>query len=89
IERGKLRFGEKDFADALEDFSASLTYPENLGVGRAARPAESEGLYWKGKALEALGRDEEAKAAWREGANGVESSERQTEFVNRCQEAIR
>jgi len=89
IERGKLRFGEKDFAGALEDFSASLTYPENLGVGRAARPAESEGLYWKGKALEALGRDEEAKAAWREGANGVESSERQTEFVNRCQEAIR
>jgi len=73
---------------ALEDFTASLTYPDFLGVGRPARPQESEGLYWKGKALDALGRKDEAKSAWTEGANGVDNSEKQKEFIKLCKEAL-
>ena len=56
---------------ALKEFETTLTYPENLGVGRPYRPQEAVAQYWRGKALEALGRTEEAKAAWTEGAAGT------------------
>lgn len=88
IERGKLKLEAKELEAALEDFTASLTYPEYLGVGRPARPQESEGLYWKGKALDALGREDEARAAWTEGANGVDKSEKQKEYIKLCKEAL-
>lgn len=88
VERGKLRYEAKDFAAALEDFETSLTYPESLGVGRAARPREAQGWYWKGMALAALGRKDEARAAWTEGASGLESTERQKEYIAKCKEAL-
>lgn len=88
IERGKVRFEAKQYDAALEDFAASLTYPEFLGVGRSARPEESEGLYWKGKALDALGRKDEARAAWAEGAAGTEKSDTQKDYIKRCKEAL-
>lgn len=88
IERGKLKLEAKELEAALEDFTASLTYPDFLGVGRPARPHESEGLYWKGKALDALGRKDEAIAAWSEGANGVDKSEKQKEYIKLCKAAL-
>jgi tetratricopeptide (TPR) repeat protein len=88
LERGKLRFDAKQFDTALEDFTASLTYPDFLGVGRSARPEESEAFYWKGKALEALNRKDEARAAWTEGAAGVNQSDKQKEYIALCKEAL-
>jgi len=88
IERGKLRLDAQQKDAALEDFAASLTYPESLGVGRAARPEESEGLYWKGKALDALGRKDDARAAWTAGAAGAEKSDTQKEFIQLCKDAL-
>jgi tetratricopeptide (TPR) repeat protein len=88
MERGKKLLEAGDAEAALADFETAMTYPENLGVGRAADPEEAEVLYWKGKALAALGRVDEAKAAWKQGAEGREGSETQNEHVKRCAEAV-
>ena len=70
LERGKKRFENKEFKAALQDFEAALTYPENIGVGRSNKPQEALTQYWRGKALQALGRVNEARSAWTEGAAG-------------------
>ncbi|MDZ4859441.1 MAG: DUF5107 domain-containing protein [Candidatus Hydrogenedentes bacterium] len=88
VERGKLRFDAKDYENALKDFAMALTYPEHLGVGRSARPQESEARFWEGKALAALGRTDEARAAWTEGATGAEISDRQKEYIALCKRAL-
>jgi tetratricopeptide (TPR) repeat protein len=88
IERGRQRLENKDFQGALEDFEAALSYPRNLGVGRSNTPQEAPAQYWKGKALEGLGRVEDAKAAWREGAAGRRGSAQQNEYRQRCSQAL-
>ncbi|MEJ2705807.1 MAG: tetratricopeptide repeat protein, partial [Sedimentisphaerales bacterium] len=88
VERGQQRFEEKDFAGALQDFEAALTYPENIGVGRSNRPREARAQYWRGKTLDALGRHEKARAAWREGAAGHEHSGEQNKYRELCSEAL-
>ncbi len=88
VERGRQRFENKDFAGALRDFEVALTYPENIGVGRSNRPQEASAQYWRGKTLEALGRIEEAKAAWKEGAAGHRGSDEQNKHVELCKEAL-
>ncbi|MEK7995505.1 MAG: tetratricopeptide repeat protein, partial [Planctomycetota bacterium] len=84
LERGRKRFENKDFAGALQDIEASLTYPENIGVGRSNRPQEAAAQYWRGKTLEALGRLEEARSAWKEGAAGHTGSEEQNKHRELC-----
>jgi tetratricopeptide (TPR) repeat protein len=86
MERGKQRLEAGKADAALADFEAAMTYPENLGVGRAANPEEAEALFWKGTALAALGRVDEANAAWKAGAEGREGSATQNEYVKRCGE---
>lgn len=88
LERGKQRMENQKFAEALEDFSAALTYPDFLGVGRPAEPAEAEALFWKGKALAALGRTEDARAAWTQGTQSLNSSRNERRFIEQCQEAL-
>jgi tetratricopeptide (TPR) repeat protein len=88
VQRGEKRFEEKDYAGALHDFEAALTYPENIGVGRSNKPREARAQYWRGKALEALGRPEEARAAWKEGAAGHEHSGEQNRYRELCQKAL-
>ena len=88
IQRGQKRFAAKEFEAALEDFEAALTYPENLGVGRSDKPEEAPAQYWRGKALEALGRLQEARAAWKAGAALSEGSDRQTKHRQLCREAL-
>ncbi len=88
MKRGQSRFESKDFAGALKDFEAALTYPDNIGVGRSNRPQEADAQYWRGKALQALGRLDEAKAAWKEGAAGSEGGRgEQGKYRQLCQEA--
>ncbi|MBN1507941.1 MAG: DUF5107 domain-containing protein [Sedimentisphaerales bacterium] len=88
MRRGRARYDVKDFGGALNDFQAALTYPENIGVGRSSRPREAEALYWKGRALQLLGRPEDAKAAWEEGAAGVEGGSVQNEHRQLCATAL-
>jgi len=88
VKRGQNRFEAKDFAGALKDFEAALTYPDNIGVGRPNRPLEADAQYWKGKTLQGLGRLEEAKAAWKEGAAGPEGRGEQSKYRQLCRSAL-
>jgi tetratricopeptide (TPR) repeat protein len=88
IERGKKFLEGAKNEEALADFAKALTYPESLGVGRAAKPQEAEALFWKGKALAALNRSADAQAAWREGAAGVPGGDGQDEYRKRCAETL-
>ncbi len=88
LERGRERFEDKDFKGALQDFEAALTYPENIGVGRSNRPPEAPAQYWRGKALQALGRLESARSAWKEGAAGYARSGEQNKYRELCTEAL-
>jgi tetratricopeptide (TPR) repeat protein len=88
VERGRRLFEREDFDGALKDFEASLTYPENIGVGRSNKPQEATAQYWRGKALQALGRIEEARSAWKEGAAGKKGSSRQNEHIELCKKAL-
>jgi len=88
VQRGRERLEKGEIESALEDFEAALTYPKNLGVGRSNRPQEAAAQYWRGKALLALGRAEEARAAWKEGAAGAEGSEEQNQHRKLCKEAL-
>jgi len=89
VERGLLRYDDGKLAAALEDFEAALTYPENIGVGRSNRPAEARAQYWRGKALESLGRRAEARSAWKEGAAGHKGSGQQNEYIERCRKELK
>ncbi len=88
IERGIRALQAGDPAAALADFDAALTYPSNLNVGRPHRPVEARGRYWRGMALQALGRDAEARAAWREGTEGTPSTAEQREYIRLCRERL-
>lgn len=88
LERGQARLAQGDAEAALTDFDAAMTYPENLGVGRSNKPEHAPALYWRGKALESLGRIDEARAAWREGAASSEGSPQQNEGRRLCEEHL-
>ena len=88
VARGEQRFAKKDYQAALADFEAALTYPENIGVGRSDKPEEAEAQYWRGKALEALGRLDDARSAWQTGASLPEASDKQNEHRKRCRQAL-
>ena len=88
LERGRKRFDKKDFKGAMEDFEAALTYPENIGVGRSNKPQEARAHYWRGKALEGLGRLEDARSAWNKGTAEPESSKEQEKYQELCKKAL-
>jgi tetratricopeptide (TPR) repeat protein len=100
IERGRERLEKGDAKAALADFEAALTYPENLNVGRSNKPEEAQAQYYRGKALAALGKTEEARAAWKAGAEGFDGLKPlidsgvptlksvQTEYRQKCSEAL-
>ncbi len=88
IERGRQRLDQGDAAAALADFEAALTYPANLNVGRSNKPQEAPAQYWRGKALAALGRVDEARAAWQAGAEGADVPGVQNEYRQKCREAL-
>jgi len=88
IERGQQRFEAGKFEAALQDFQAALTYPANIGVGRSNKPQEADAQYWKGKALQSLGRPDEARSAWQQGAAGPEGSSQQNKYRELCKETL-
>jgi len=88
LARGRKRFENEEYEAALQDFKAALTYPENIGVGRSNRPQEAPAQYWRGKVLQALGRPEQARSAWEEGAAGHAGSKEQNKYRQLCKEAL-
>jgi len=88
IERGKQYLDKGDAQAALRDFAAALTYPENIGVGRSNEPKEALAQYWRGRALQALGRAPEARSAWELGAQGTAGGNEQDKAVERCREML-
>ncbi|MGQ9573705.1 MAG: DUF5107 domain-containing protein [Thermoguttaceae bacterium] len=88
VERGRQFFEKRDYQAALKDFEAALTYPANLNVGRSNRPQEAEAQYWRGRALQALGRIDQARAAWKQGAAGHRGSENQNRHRQLCRQAL-
>ncbi|HPC96859.1 MAG TPA: DUF5107 domain-containing protein [Sedimentisphaerales bacterium] len=89
MERGRVRFDEGNFAGALQDFEAALTYPDNIGVGRSNKPQEATAQYWRGKTLQSLGRLPEARAAWQLGAAGPAGSREQNASRELCEAALK
>jgi tetratricopeptide (TPR) repeat protein len=89
MQRGRGRLDSGDLVGAVKDFKAAITYPANLGVGRSNKPEEAAGQYWLGKALAGLGRQDEARSAWKAGAAGPAGSDEQNEHRRLCEEALR
>ncbi|MGA2254039.1 MAG: DUF5107 domain-containing protein, partial [Thermoguttaceae bacterium] len=88
VEDGRLRLERGDAQGALVHFEAALTYPANLNVGRPSDPHEAAAQYWRGAALAALGRSDEARTAWQAGAAGTEAPGRQNEYRQKCREKL-
>jgi len=88
IERGKKELEEGRRTRAHQDFETALTYPENLNVGRPAVPLEARALFWKGRALQALGRGGEAQAVWRECSSGGPATPEQLRFIAECRSML-
>ena len=64
-------------AEALKDLDAALEYPENLGIGRPDRArGEATVQYWRGVALDRMGKAAQAKDAWSQAGEQVRISRR-------------
>ncbi|HNR32756.1 MAG TPA: DUF5107 domain-containing protein, partial [Candidatus Hydrogenedentes bacterium] len=98
LSRGKTAFAQDRYEDAIRDFETALTYPENIAVGARYVLTDAEVRYWLGKALAAIGRIDDARAAWEAGAGQRTSSDpplpfitvtrTQDEYVKRCATAL-
>jgi tetratricopeptide (TPR) repeat protein len=88
LSRGLARYEQDDHAGALRDFETALTYPVNLNVGRPYRPREARAQYWRGYALEALGRVEVAAEAWAACAGAAPLDDEQIEYAGLCRERL-
>jgi len=53
-------------AEALVEFNRALEYPKNLATGRLENTCDAHIHYQRGMALAAMGRKEEARAAWKQ-----------------------
>ena len=60
-------------ADALREFNRALEYPANLATGKLENARQAHIQYPRGLALAALGRKDEARAAWKLAADEPES----------------
>jgi len=71
MELAKKAIGTNEFQKALDYLDRARNYPDNLGEGKLTGARENDLDYWKGCALEGLGRDAEAREAWESAANGI------------------
>jgi tetratricopeptide (TPR) repeat protein len=84
IRKGIDLFNQNKVDKALTDFEAALIFPENLGVGRSSWTGVAEAWYWKGKALQAMGKSGEAIQAWKNGSSISYGSGRADPYGNLC-----
>lgn len=69
---------------ALAEFRRALEYPENLATGKLENKREAHIYYRIGNAMKALGRDEEARAAWKRAASEPESRDTEVERARKA-----
>lgn len=65
---GRAALDGDDARQALEHFEQALEPPANLGEAWHPLQAKADVLYWQGRALRALGREDEARARFEAGA---------------------
>jgi tetratricopeptide (TPR) repeat protein len=66
-------------AEALAEFNRALEYPKNLATGRLENTCDAHIHQRRGDALAAMGRKEDARAAWRQAVAAPASSDTQKE----------
>ena len=82
-----LKSGHPD--EALAEFNRALEYPANLATGKLENALEAHIHFRRGNALAALGRKQDALAAWKLAADAPESSDtRVTEARQKAKEAL-
>jgi tetratricopeptide (TPR) repeat protein len=69
LKLGQSELETGDAAFALDQFNGAMETPDNLGEKYHLLQAKADVSYWQGKALQALGRTEEAQAKFEEAAN--------------------
>ncbi|MGO8718543.1 MAG: DUF5107 domain-containing protein [Acidobacteriaceae bacterium] len=69
LAKGKQELRDHQPEAAEASFRQALQYPDNLGTGAPAQPDTAEQMYWIGNALEAQGKNAEAKSAWQNAAD--------------------
>ncbi len=84
VELGRAALDAGDAEAALARFDEALTYPPNLGVGRSHRAEEARPLWFRARALQALGRTTEAAESLAACANNLPTTEEQRAFITRC-----
>ncbi len=77
IGEGQKLFDKGDYEGALQEFKASIEFPQNLGPGQMSDPPDAESRYWIGAALEKLGKPDEAVKEWRLAAKQAEKGTEQ------------
>ncbi len=65
IEESRKELAQRRYATAEVNIERSLTYPENLGVGKPDDPDDSAGLYWLGLAEKKSGDSSRADDTWK------------------------
>jgi tetratricopeptide (TPR) repeat protein len=84
FEQAHLALGEAQLkaghaAEALAEFDRALDYPENLATGKLENAPQAHIQYQRGNALAALGRKDQAMAAWKLAAAEPPSKESRIE----------
>lgn len=69
-EIAKTCFSEGRYEKALEEISKCFVYPENMGEGKLRGARENDFDYYAGCAFKALGKEDEASAAFGRAASG-------------------
>jgi tetratricopeptide (TPR) repeat protein len=67
--RGLKRYKSRRYSDALADFKAALTPPDNLRAQQGRNSRNVQISYWTGCAYEALSENDKAKQSWNEVIN--------------------
>lgn len=70
VELGKAYLAAGRYEEALGRIEECFVYPPHLGEGKLQGAQENDFLYYKGCALEGLGREEEARCCFRKAASG-------------------
>jgi tetratricopeptide (TPR) repeat protein len=65
---GRIALNQRDADAAIEHFQRALVVPHNLGEAKHLLANQSDIHYWLGVALEAAGRDDEARSHWKTAA---------------------
>lgn len=65
LELGQAQLKAGRPGEALKEFDRALEYPENLATGKLENARQAHIQYARGQAFKALGRDAEAKSAWK------------------------